>query len=153
MSRDTRATDSGRVLDDATRYRRQKNALDALERDNFQEEPHADLVMSKKIPKFHESLDGSSSGSKKKKRQRSEDYYKQKFRRNLGQLVEEDLLTRPDGPNYMTAEAPESRYPKRNFCAVCGNFSEYTCVQCGTRFCRAKCLQMHNETRCMKWTA
>jgi len=70
-SRETRATDQGRILDDAARSRRQKKALEALELDNYHEEPHADLVMSKKAPKFQESLDGT----KKKKRQRTDEYF------------------------------------------------------------------------------
>jgi len=32
-----------RVLDDAARKRRQKKALEALEQDNFHDDPHADL--------------------------------------------------------------------------------------------------------------
>lgn len=32
-----------RILDDAARKRRQKKALEALEQDNFHEDPHADL--------------------------------------------------------------------------------------------------------------
>lgn len=44
-----------RVLDDAARRRRQKKALDALEEDNFQDDPHADLKMNKKAPKFEET--------------------------------------------------------------------------------------------------
>lgn len=44
--RESRSTASGRVLDAATRYRRQKKALEALEQDNFHEEPHADLGKS-----------------------------------------------------------------------------------------------------------
>lgn len=46
-----------RVLDDAARRRRQRKALEALEQDNFQDDPHADLKMSKKAPKFEESMD------------------------------------------------------------------------------------------------
>ena len=38
-----RDTYSKRFLDDATRQRRQKKALEALEQDNFHEDPHADL--------------------------------------------------------------------------------------------------------------
>ena len=45
-----------RVLDAATRRRRQRRALDALEQDNFQDDPHADLRMSKKAPKFEEQM-------------------------------------------------------------------------------------------------
>lgn len=32
-----------RVLDEAARKRRQKKALEALEQDNFHDDPHADL--------------------------------------------------------------------------------------------------------------
>ena len=46
-----------RVLDDAARRRRQRKALEALEQDNYQEDPHADLKMSKKAPKFEESME------------------------------------------------------------------------------------------------
>ena len=37
-----------RVLDEATRQRRARKALESLEADNFHDDPHADLVMSKK---------------------------------------------------------------------------------------------------------
>ena len=50
-----------RVLDEAARRRRQRKALEALEQDNFQEDPHADLKMSKKAPKFEESMESSRS--------------------------------------------------------------------------------------------
>lgn len=46
-----------RILDEAARRRRQRKALEALEQDNFQDDPHADLKMSKKAPKFEESMD------------------------------------------------------------------------------------------------
>ena len=51
-----------RVLDEAARRRRQRKALEALEQDNFQDDPHADLKMSKKAPKFEESMDTSKLG-------------------------------------------------------------------------------------------
>lgn len=41
--REQRTTSSARILDAAARYRRQKKALEALEQDNFHDEPHADL--------------------------------------------------------------------------------------------------------------
>ena len=46
------------MLDEAARRRRQRKALEALEQDNFQDDPHADLKMSKKAPKFEESMEG-----------------------------------------------------------------------------------------------
>uniref|UniRef100_A0A1B6C4W7 HIT-type domain-containing protein n=1 Tax=Clastoptera arizonana TaxID=38151 RepID=A0A1B6C4W7_9HEMI len=138
-----------RVLDEATRHWRARKALEALEQDNYHEDPHADLVMSKKVPKFQETLE--SRGRKKKTK--SAEYFKQRFRKTLAQLVEEDRTYNPDGPNYMSAQAMPSQFPERHFCAVCGFPSNYTCIPCGTRYCSVKCLGTHQDTRCLKWTA
>ena len=53
--------EKSRVLDEAARRRRQRKALEALEHDNFSEDPHADLKMSKKAPKFEEVMDLGTS--------------------------------------------------------------------------------------------
>ena len=166
-----------RVLDDAARKRRQRKALEALEQDNFHDDPHADLgnyssqakkkqnsnyttyinylllvtVMSKKAPKFQESLEGRSARTKKKGR--TADYYKQRFRKSFAQLVEEDANINPNPPNYSSAQAPPSKFPERHFCAVCGFPSNYTCIACGARYCCTKCLGTHQDTRCLKYTA
>lgn len=71
--------DKKRVLDDVTRKRRAKKALEALEQDNYHDDPHADLVMSKKIPKFNNSLESSRS-TRKGKKSRGADYYRVKVR-------------------------------------------------------------------------
>ncbi|XP_011302407.1 zinc finger HIT domain-containing protein 1 [Fopius arisanus] len=139
-----------RVLDDAARKRRHKKALEALEQDNFHDDPHADLVMSKKAPKFQESLDGRGP---RKKKTRSAEYYKQRFRKSFGQLVEEDANNNPAPPNYSSAQAQPSKFPERHFCAVCGFPSNYTCIPCGARYCTVRCLGTHLDTRCLKWTA
>lgn len=76
-----------------------------------------------------------------------------RYRKSFPQLVEEDRHYRPDPPNYTSAEAPPSPLPPRHFCAVCGYFSNYTCVCCGTKYCSVKCLSIHVDTRCQKWTA
>ncbi|GCC40235.1 hypothetical protein chiPu_0024042, partial [Chiloscyllium punctatum] len=41
-----------RVLDQATRQRRLNRQLDALEKDNFQDDPHANLPQLKRLPQF-----------------------------------------------------------------------------------------------------
>jgi len=53
----SRSANQVRVLDAATRSRRQKRQLDALEKDNFQEDPHAafaHLAKTVKLPSFNE---------------------------------------------------------------------------------------------------
>lgn len=142
--------DKKRVLDEAARQRRARKALEALEQDNFHEDPHADLVMSKKLPKFNDSLE---SGRTRKTKRKGADYYRAKYRKNFPQLIEEDKQLRPEPPNYCSAVAPPSKFPSRHFCAVCGVFSSYTCTACGTRYCSVKCLGTHQDTRCLKWIA
>lgn len=102
-----RVKDGGktRVLDDAARKRRARKAVEALEQDNFHEDPHADLVMSKKIPKFADSNEKPT----RKKKAKSADYYKMRFRKSFVQLVEEDANFRPEPPNYLSAQAPPSK--------------------------------------------
>ncbi|CAG0895684.1 unnamed protein product [Cyprideis torosa] len=135
-----------RVLDQATRNRRMRRMLDNLERDNFQEDPHANLSMHKKAPKFEEQL--RSEQPKKKKKKRTAEYYKQRFRKTFEQLLEE-----PHAAKYLSASASKSDAPGLKFCGVCGRLSSYTCVTCGTLFCRVTCYQTHKETRCLKWIA
>ena len=48
MSKSKPRDASKRVLDEATRMRRARKALEALESDNFHDDPHAGLTMSKK---------------------------------------------------------------------------------------------------------
>ncbi|XP_013422144.1 zinc finger HIT domain-containing protein 1 isoform X1 [Lingula anatina] len=139
---------SRRVLDEAARRRRLRKALEALESDNFQDDPHADLKMSKRAPKFEESMDDKMP---KKKRKSKSDVYKFRFKKNFASLLEEEHNT--EEPNYFSAQVPPSQFPERHFCAVCGSPSNYKCVPCGARYCCVRCLGTHQDTRCLKWTA
>lgn len=137
-----------RVMDEIARKRRLKHELDQLERDNYQDDPHANLMLSKKVPKFE---DGPKGGDKSSDRRRSNVRLRVL---NFAQLLDEDSKRPP--PNYHTAVAPDpSKFnlPRRHFCAVCGFSGKYTCVTCGSRFCSINCQATHKETRCMKWMA
>lgn len=135
-----------RVMDQGARKRRLKQELDQLERDNFHDDPHANLTISKKVPKFDEGLKkGDKSSERRKNNLRLKIL-------NFTQLVEEDSKRPP--PNYSTAVAPDPakfNLPRRHFCAVCGHTGKYTCVTCGARFCNTSCQSTHKDTRCMKW--
>ena len=63
-------------MDDAARKRRARKAVEALEQDNFHDDPHADLVMSKKLPKFNDNLDLKT---RRKRKAKSLEYYKQRY--------------------------------------------------------------------------
>lgn len=163
--------DKKRVLDEASRNRRRRKVLEALEQDNFHDDPHADLVMSKKVPKFNDSLEQSRSNRTAKAKRKNADYIKARYRKNFVQLLEDDDRLASGGRNngsfaageetssdeqrvtYASAQAPASALPERHFCAVCGFPSLYTCTSCGTRYCCIRCLATHRDTRCLKWTA
>lgn len=145
-----RSQDPGqrRVLDRAARQRRISRQLEALENDNFQDDPHAGLPqLGKRLPQFDDDTD---TGKKKKKTRG--DHFKLRFRKNFQALLEEQNLSVAEGPNYLTACAGPPSRPQRPFCAVCGFPSPYTCVSCGARYCTVRCLGTHQETRCLKWT-
>nr|XP_031289198.1 zinc finger HIT domain-containing protein 1 [Camelus dromedarius] len=145
-----RSKDPGqrRVLDRAARQRRINRQLEALENDNFQDDPHAGLPqLGKRLPQFDDDAD---TGKKKKKTRG--DHFKLRFRKNFQALLEEQNLSVAEGPNYLTACAGPPSRPQRPFCAVCGFPSPYTCVSCGARYCTVRCLGTHQETRCLKWT-
>ncbi|CAN6440206.1 unnamed protein product [Victoria cruziana] len=60
----------------------------------------------------------------------------------------------PNIPSYLTAAVgPPNSSSRRHFCSVCGYVANYTCVQCGTRFCSRRCQAVHNDTRCLKFVA
>ncbi|KFM64310.1 Zinc finger HIT domain-containing protein 1, partial [Stegodyphus mimosarum] len=144
-----RVKDQRKIMNEATRRRHIKKALEALEQDNYHDDPHANLVMHKNAPKFQEI----TIENKRRKKLKTEPF-KQRFRKNFTALLEEEeqYFTK-DKTNYLTAKVPPSKYPERHFCAVCGFDSNYTCVQCGTRYCNVKCRAVHQDTRCLKWTA
>uniref|UniRef100_A0A3B4YMX6 Zinc finger, HIT-type containing 1 n=1 Tax=Seriola lalandi dorsalis TaxID=1841481 RepID=A0A3B4YMX6_SERLL len=128
-----------RVLDEATRQRRLSRQLEALEKDNFQDDPLSSLPPpgpAARLPAF-----------KKKKRKTRGDHFKQRFRKNFTTLLEEENLSEKPEPNYLSAAAPPSSLPPRHFCCVCGFPSHYTCTTCGGRYCCSRCLSTHRETR------
>lgn len=140
------------VVDQVTRAKRQKKQLDSLENDNFHDDPHFQMdqfLSKKKLPSF-----ATDNTEKKKRKQKVGDIFKLRAKRSFQALMEELTAESKKGEaNYKTAVAKPSNFPARNFCAVCGYFSKYTCVTCGTRYCCVTCLKTHKDTRCMKWTA
>lgn len=51
-----------KILDSATRKRRQKRQLEALEKDNFQDDPHSHLTVvpaKMKVPAFNDTMEGN----------------------------------------------------------------------------------------------
>lgn len=78
----------------------------------------------------------------------------EKWNKSLAQALEEDdLSSRPAGMvHYDEIAARPSARPPRPFCSVCGFQAAYTCTRCFVRFCSVPCGNLHNETRCLKYT-
>jgi len=187
-SKSARLASQRKVMDEATRRRRARKALESLEQDNFHDDPHADLVMSKKALNLFQEGDSptkeATPKTSSKRKSRTTEYYKQRFRKNFAQLLEEDTTQneRVAPPqqekkeeesdkkakkkakkaekkkkkvvNYISAQAPPSTKPMRQFCAVCGfNDRLYTCVVCGMKYCSLTCQETHRDTRCLKYTS
>ncbi|XP_036261716.2 zinc finger HIT domain-containing protein 1, partial [Molothrus ater] len=125
-----------RVLDAPARQRRLHRQLEALENDNFGDDPQAGLPRpGKRLPNFS---DTAETGKKKKKTRGGS--FQAALPQNFQALLEEQNLSAAEGPNYVSAGAAPSRLPQRHFCAVCGFPSGYTCVTCGARYCCTRCL-------------
>lgn len=151
-----------RVLDDASRKRRSRQMLDQLERDNFHDDPHANLVMHKKAPKFDDTAIKPSSSSTPSGGGRRHAHRTRML--GFAALLEEDAKSTAEA-TYASAVAPPPScvqtpdgvllmsFPERKFCAACGFAAPYTCITCGARFCSVACQTTHKETRCNKWTS
>ncbi|CAD5229461.1 unnamed protein product [Bursaphelenchus okinawaensis] len=143
--------------------------LAILDKDNMQDDPHANLSWHKAVPKFDDNFKANKGtkrkhfstadrpvlevGTKKGKKLRSE-LSKTRFRKDFAQLKEEyEKVKNPldERPTYDDVLASPSILPARKFCSVCGLFSKYSCFKCGSYFCSMICNDSHSETRCAKW--
>ncbi|CAF0738159.1 unnamed protein product [Adineta ricciae] len=177
------STSSSRVLDASTRARRTQKFLESLEQDNFHEDPSDpsssfDSTLTQEqlaktlqntsafgysrqskglILESDEPTQTPNSSNKRRKVQFKYDVFKTRFRKNLQTILDEELG--PNGEksseakNYFTIVAKPSKYPPLKLCAVCGLTSQYTCQICGSLYCSLKCLDIHKDTRCLKFTA
>lgn len=134
--------------------------LDALENDNAATEPVQQIDDDDEA-----SLDDDddqvyqkkqSKSTKRKTRQAKALENAKKASRTFLELLHEANLESlpPHVPSYLRAAVgPPSSSSRRHFCTVCGFTANYTCVQCGMRFCSIRCQTIHNETRCLKFVA
>ena len=82
-----RVKEQRRFMDEASRQRRARKKLESLEQDNFHDDPHADLVMSKKALSLFQddgtdNLTGAvavKSRDKNRRKSRNAEYYKQRY--------------------------------------------------------------------------
>ncbi|KAL9964094.1 hypothetical protein ACROYT_G027676 [Oculina patagonica] len=99
---------SRKILDSATRRRRQKRQLEALEKDNFQDDPHSHLTVvpaKMKVPAFNDTMEDK----RRKRKSKTGELFKQRFRRTFAMLLEEAQQEAEAGePSYNSANVPPS---------------------------------------------
>lgn len=132
--------DNSSKMVDSFLLKLQKSGTEFLEKDNFHDDPHRELKPHEKVPRFQESF-------KKRKYRKLKSTCKRKTGGFLHLLKE--IYFKTELPNYVSACAPQSKFPSRHFCSVCGFRSSYTCVQCRSLFCCIRCMIIHKETRCL----
>ena len=175
------STSSSRILDASTRARRTQKFLESLEQDNFHDDPTEPSSFDSSLTQEQiaknlnntsafgysrhskglvlesdEPTTTSNSSNKRRKVQFKYDVFKTRFRKNLQTLLDEELGSNGEKSNekknYFTIVAKPSKYPSIKLCSVCGFCSQYTCQICGTLYCSLKCLDIHKDTRCLKFT-
>ncbi|CAO3692387.1 unnamed protein product [Rhizopus stolonifer] len=119
-----------------------KRQLESLEKDNHESLNNVEGLISMAL----EAQEQEGISTRKARGSRNTNIYS--TRTNLNALLEESSTT-----GYQTCLVSPSIYPPRKFCSVCGYPSNYKCLKCGMKYCSAKCLGTHSETRCLKWTA
>lgn len=146
--------------------------LDALEDDNYAAEMEAQELDGEE--EYAPGLDSGGemaaapqkkSGSRTRTRKRSSRSSTasqakkvqgiERWNKSLAQMLEEeDPSLLPNGMvSYNEITAGPSTRPPRPFCSICGYKAAYTCTRCFVRFCSVRCGDVHNETRCLKFTA
>lgn len=141
-----------RPLDEAQRARAKRRQLDALERDNHDDQ--FDAAAEAALAQENDADDEVYQGvdKKKKKKPNASRTLAKTGPRTLEQFLSEHALVADSFaagvPNYFSAAAAPSQYPARPFCSVCGFMSKYACMRCGHKVCGARCEATHHETRC-----
>ena len=106
--------------------------------------------------KGNSSSGGGSSSRKKKHKRGATAPTTSRAYKSLSALIETDGGKEGGGggavcSRHSKASAGPPMAPAVKTCDVCGLLGKYTCVICGTYYCRKKCLAHHTETRCSAW--
>ncbi|TMW65143.1 hypothetical protein Poli38472_009310 [Pythium oligandrum] len=140
-------------VDEETRAIVRNARLDALEADNYGEDEALGEGDDGQDDLYVDDENAPTTQSAKKDRKpRAVTKAKRWKVKSLAQLVYEEHGT-GDGthPSYVSVAAAPSTQPARKFCVVCGYVAPYACRRCGSRYCRVKCGDQHQESGCLKF--
>ena len=140
------STKNKNVIDSITREQILNERLDALERDNIEDEEafnESDL--------YDEDEDDLVVQPKRRKETSRVKSLTVLPVFKFAKVVFQDKSSKEiEGkPSYVSAASKPSRYPARKFCSICGNVALYKCLLCGSIYCSYECKKCHEETKCI----
>jgi zinc finger HIT domain-containing protein 1 len=77
-------------------------------------------------------------------------------RKTVEMILMDEPLYLPHADTYHSVMAPPASklpgiYPALNLCSVCSYQGPYNCVRCGTKYCSLQCMNIHKDTKCLKF--
>lgn len=117
------------VLDNAARERHVAKHIEELQRDNYNE------------VKFESDTAQTQDKKKQTLAVRKILASRKTLRNHLDEVGGDAALSVP---------LPNSSYPARKLCAICGYWAAYSCYKCGLSSCSMACETAHRETRCQR---
>jgi len=77
-------------------------------------------------------------------------------RKTVEMILMDEPKSLPNADTYHSVMAPPASkvpgvYPPLKLCSVCSLLSTYKCVRCGTNYCSLNCMNIHKDTKCLKF--
>lgn len=77
-------------------------------------------------------------------------------RKTVEMILMDEPASLPDADTYLSVQAPPASKvpgirPPWKLCSVCSYFGSYKCVRCGSNFCSINCMNVHKDTKCLKF--
>lgn len=149
-----------KVVDQESRDYVLQSKLEALESDFYESPNRLAEDNSEDDYDFDDEGDGDKNKKKSKNKKRLKSIKKKSKREsfvarnlNLKKTIKEEGLDNPEleFPNFVKIKMDGSTYPRRKFCSICGNNSNYNCPRCGEKYCSMRCHNIHKEIMCLKF--
>ena len=79
-----------------------------------------------------------------------------RIKKPIETILMDEPMVLPNADTFHSVWAPPASKtpgvrPPWKLCSVCSNFGSYNCVRCGTCFCSINCMNIHKDTKCLKF--